>query len=69
MQVIIDSYLNITFLIDFPTYLVPFLIYFQSILHITSTSCLLKHGFLYSYQLESLEVIVKIIEVISIIKK
>lgn len=59
MQGIIDSCLNIIFLIGFPTYLIPSLIFFQSILHITSIFCLLKHGFFYSYQLESLEVIAK----------
>lgn len=61
-----DSCLNYYIFNWFPNIkLIPF----QSILHITTVFILLKHGFSYAYQFESLEVIAKIIEAISVIKR
>lgn len=61
-----DSCLNYYIFNWFPNLqLIPF----QSILHVTTRFILLKHGFPNAYQFESLEVIAKIMEAISVIKR
>lgn len=61
-----DSCLNYYIFNRFPNLqLIPF----HSILHITTRFIILKYGFSYTYQFESLEVIAKTIEAISVIKR